>query len=262
VEGVTAEYRGAILSLQRAFEHLRPEGLSRLKGEMDGDTFDWDRLLDHRVAVKMGQTPTERVYIHRRKQERDVAVAFLVDLSGSTRQQMHGGAKTILQLEKEALVLLSRAVAAVGDSFALYGFSGKGKDEVRFYILKEFEEPYQAGIDRRIGAADASFQNRDGAAIRHATAKLARQSSRIKLLLLLSDGRPLDETYTGSYAIADTQKALSEAKRLGIHPYCVTIDQGSDAYLHRMYGDVAYAVIDRVEALPVALPRIYKRLTT
>lgn len=262
VEAILAEHGGLIQSVQTAFQYLRPEGLKRMKGERDGDELDLDALLSSRVEARAGRSPSDRIYIQRRKSERSVAVAFLVDLSGSTQQQLRSGQKSILQIEKEALVILARAVDAVGDRFALYGFSGRGKEGVDFYILKEFEARYTPEIDRRIGQVQPAIQNRDGAAIRHAAMKLAAQPAKIKTLVLLSDGKPLDDDYRGSYATADTKMALREAKRLGVHPYCITVDREGAEYLKGMYGEVAYMVIDQVESLPVKLPQIYRRLTT
>ena len=262
VQAILAEYSGIIQSVQTAFQYLRPEGLKRMKGERDGDELDLDALLSSRVEAKAGRSPSDRIYIQRRKSERSVAAAFLVDLSGSTQQQLRSGQKSILQIEKEALVILAKAVDAVGDRFALYGFSGRGKERVDFYILKEFEERYTPEIDRRIGQVQPAIQNRDGAAIRHAAMKLAAQPAKIKVLVLLSDGKPLDDDYRGSYATADTKMALREATRLGVHPYCITVDREGSEYLKGMYGEVAYMVIDQIETLPVKLPQIYRRLTT
>ena len=81
-------------------------------------------------------------------------------------------------------------------------------------------------------------------------------------MFLLSDGRPLDGEYKDDYSLEDTKAALREARQQGIDPFCVTIDREADSYLRRMYGDVQYAVIDRVETLPSKLPRIYRQLTT
>jgi len=105
-------------------------------------------------------------------------------------------------------------------------------------------------------------QNRDGAAIRHATAKLLAREARTRLLVLISDGRPLDDGYKDEYSLEDTKMSLREARRQGVHPFCVTIDREADAYVRRMYGDVQFMVIDHVEALPMRLPRIYQQLTT
>ncbi len=261
-ESILEEYRGMTQSIVSAFQLLRPEGLKRIKGEREGDTFDLDALLDSRVEIKSGRNPSDRIYISHQKKERSVAAAFLVDLSGSTQQQLPNQDRSILQTEKEALLLLAKAVDAIGDTFALYGFSGKGKDAVDFYIMKDFDEPYSAAIDHRIARIEAAIQNRDGAAIRHAAYKLSAQAAKIKTLVLISDGKPLDDGYHGSYATADTKMALREAKRKGIHPYCITVDREGAEYLKGMYGDVAYMVIDQVKKLPMKLPQIYKRLTT
>ncbi|MFY9271140.1 MAG: VWA domain-containing protein [Candidatus Manganitrophaceae bacterium] len=259
---IVSEYGGMIRSIQSAFQHLRPEGLKRIKGEREGDELDLDALLTSRIEAKSGRATEDRIYIARQKKERSVAVAFLIDVSGSTSQQIPGTGKQVLQIEKEALVLLSKAIEAIGDRFALYAFSGRGKEAIDFYLLKDFDERYDGEIDRRIGGIEARAQNRDGAAIRHATRKLTAEPARVKLLVLISDGRPLDDDYGGAYSTADTKMALREAKRRGIHPYCITVDREGAEYLKGMYGEVAYLVIDRVETLPIKLPQIYKRLTT
>jgi len=262
VDSLLDDDRGMTQSVVSTFQMLRPEGLKRVKGQREGDAFDLDALLDSRVEIKSGRNPSDRIYISHLKKERSVAAAFLVDLSGSTQQQLPDQSKSILQTEKEALLLLAKAVDAIGDSFALYGFSGRGKDGVDFYIMKDFNEPYTRAIDHRIAGIQSAIQNRDGAAIRHAAFKLRAQAAKIKTLVLISDGKPLDDDYRGSYATADTKMALREAKRQGIHPYCITVDREGAEYLKGMYGEIAYMVIDHVERLPMKLPQIYKRLTT
>ena len=80
--------------------------------------------------------------------------------------------------------------------------------------------------------------------------------------MLLSDGRPLDcgcGLYRDSYAQADTRAALMEAKKNGIRPFCITVDSGGSEYLSSMYG-TSFAVIHRVEDVPMQLPQLYHRL--
>ena len=91
---------------------------------------------------------------------------------------------------------------------------------------------------------------------------MKQQEAKTRLLMLLTDGRPLDGDYKDDYALEDTKAALREARRQGVYPFCVTIDREADQYVRRMYGEVEYAVIDRVESLPGRLPRIYRRLAT
>ena len=68
--------------------------------------------------------------------------------------------------------------------------------------------------------------------------------------------------YRGDYGIEDTRQALIEAKTLGIHPFCITIDPAEHSYLSHMYGAANYAFIDDIAKLPIKIPDIYRRLTT
>jgi len=165
-------------------------------------------------------------------------------------------------VEKQGLVLLCEALEAIGDQYAVYGYSGQSRRDVQILILKDFDERYGPQVWRRIDAIRPMVQNRDGAAIRHALRRLSARAARVKLMILLSDGRPLDDAYQDEYALEDTRAALREAKAQGVHPFCITVDAEAPGYLTRMYGDVCYLIIDRVQSLPERLPRIYRTLTT
>jgi nitric oxide reductase activation protein len=191
-------------------------------------------------------------------------VAFLLDMSSSTNEVIAENAKRIIEVEKQALVLISEAVDALGDACAIYGFSGYGRSHVAFYVAKDFQDPWDDRIRARIGRISWKMENRDGAAIRHASQKLKAQPARVRLLILLSDGKPLDcgcDHYYDRYAQEDTRMALQEARAMGVHPFCITVDPKGQDYLKHMYGQVGYTVIDRVERLPDQLPTIYRRLT-
>jgi nitric oxide reductase NorD protein len=134
---------------------------------------------------------------------------------------------------------------------------------VKFYIIKDFSERYSAEIERRIGGITYQNNTRLGAAIRHASTRLAAQEARTRLLIVLSDGRPYDHDYGDSrYAREDTRMALRQARIDGITPFCITIDRESEDHLRDLYGEVGYTIIDDVLSLPERLPGIYSRLTT
>jgi len=261
VSSVLTAHRSAIASLRRVFESLRPPALRRVPGQVDGEDIDLDAVVRRSADLRAGADGGDRVYLRREKRERDVAAAFLVDVSGSTGKQLDG-ARRVIDVAQESLVLLCEAMDALGDRYALYAYSGQGRGSVEFLTIKDFDERLGSATAHRVGGLRPRQQNRDGAAIRHASAKLLAHDAKTRLLLLLSDGKPLDGDYKDDYALEDTKAALREAKRRGIVPFCVTIDRESDAYLRRMYGDVGYAVIDRVETLPLKLPRIYRHLAT
>lgn len=262
VVAATLQTHGSVVSmLRRVFEGLRPPGLKRVSGQADGDEVDLDaavRVWAERVA---GAEFSDRFYIRRERKERDVAVAFLVDVSGSTSRQLDSD-RRVIDVEREGLVLLCEALEAVGDQYALYGYSGQGRGQVDFLVIKDFADRLGGQAAHRLAGLTPLQQNRDGAAIRHATTKLLAREAKTKLLMVISDGRPLDDGYKDEYSLEDTKAALREAKQRGIHSFCITIDRDADSYLKRMYGDVQFTVIDRVESLPLRLPRIYQRLTT
>ncbi|ULA64510.1 MAG: VWFA domain-containing protein [Nitrospira sp.] len=261
VEAALTTHRSAVTALRRFFESLRPPAFRRTAAQADGEELDIDALVRRVAEQQAGMEGSDRIYIRHEKKERDVAVAFLVDVSGSTSRQLESG-RRVIDIEKESLVLLCEALEAVGDQYGVYAYSGQGRAQVEFSVVKEFNEPLGRATAHRLGGLVPRQQNRDGAAIRHATAKLQACEARTKLLVLVSDGRPLDGDYKDDYSLEDTKVALREARQAGINPFCVTIDREADAYLRRMYGDVRFAVIDRVESLPARLPRIYQRLTT
>lgn len=261
VSATLTAHQSRIRSLRRAFESLRPPAFRRVAGQADGEDLDIDAVVRRAADQRAGFEGGDRIYVRREKRDRDVAVAFLVDVSGSTSRRLESG-RRVIDIEKEGLVLLCEALEAVGDQYGLYAYSGQGRASVEFLTIKDFDDRLGAATAHRLGGLTPRRQNRDGAAIRHATAKLLGREVKTRMLILLSDGRPLDGEYKDEYSLEDTKAALRDAQRRGVDPFCVTVDREADSYLRRMYGDVRYSVIDRVEALPTRLPRIYRQLAT
>ncbi|MDR4472371.1 MAG: hypothetical protein MRJ92_06910 [Nitrospira sp.] len=167
VEETLAAQRGPVRLLRRYFESLRPPGLRRMPGQVDGEDLDMDALVGRLADLKAGMEPSERMYVRREKRDREVAAAFLVDLSGSTSRQVEQG-RRIIDIEKQGLVLLCEALTAIGDQFAVYGYSGQGRHQVDFVVIKGFDEPVTGRAGAKLGGIVPLQQNRDGAAIRHA----------------------------------------------------------------------------------------------
>ena len=261
VDQTLEAYAPLVRLLRRYFEAIRPLALRRRGRQEHGEEVDLDAAVARVVDVRGGCEPSDRIYVRREKRERQVAVAFLLDMSGSTGRKLESGPHRVIDVEKQGLVLLSEALNAIGDTYALYGFSGQGRHHVDMVVLKDFEDSPIGRTALRIGAIQPSQQNRDGAAIRHATYRLLQQSARSRLLILISDGKPLDDGYGDEYSLEDTKMALREARMKGIHPFCITIDQAASGYLTRMYGEVGFLVVDNIADLPTRLPRIYQRLT-
>ena len=264
-------HKGVISSIRHQFQLMKPENLTRVANEVDGEEFDLNALIDFVIDRRADGHQSERIYTKRLRRRRDVAVSFLLDQSSSTArpigrhplQPYTPPGRRIIEIEKEGLVLMSEALEAVGDTYSINGFTSEGRRNVKFYIVKDFDEKYGEEVKRRIGGINYQNNTRLGAAIRHATAKLAKQDARTRLLIVLSDGRPYDHDYGDArYAREDTREALRQAKNEGITPFCITIDRESEAELRDLYGEVGYTIIDDVLSLPERLPGIYRRLTT
>jgi hypothetical protein len=186
VEAVLSKHGAAIRVLRRYFEGIRPPAFRQVRGQTHGDDVDLDAAITLRADLMAGVDPSDRLYIRRDRRDRSVAVAFLVDLSGSTGRQIAEDGRRVIDVEKAGLVLLCEALEAIGDQYALYGFSGRGRQDVDFVVLKDFEEGNRSRVAARIGAVQPMHQNRDGAAIRHAAAKLKATDARVQLLMLIS----------------------------------------------------------------------------
>jgi nitric oxide reductase NorD protein len=271
VETTRERHKGIISSIRHQFQLMKPENLLRVTNELDGEDYDLNAVIDYVIDRRADGHQSERIYTKRLRRQRDVAVSFLLDQSSSTARTIgrhplqpytHPG-RRIIEIEKEGLVLMSEALEAVGDSYSINGFTSEGRRNVKYYVIKDFDERHSEEVERRIGGITYQNNTRLGAAIRHAATRLAQQEARTRLLIVLSDGRPYDHDYGDArYAREDTREALKQAKRQGITPFCITIDRESESELRDLYGDIGYTIIDDVLSLPERMPGIYRRLTT
>jgi nitric oxide reductase NorD protein len=250
------KHAGLVKHLRHAFEAMRDEN-RLLKRQAYGDEVDIDALVEALADAKDGSEMSDRLFVRQHRAERNIAVAFMVDMSGSTKGWIN-------EAEREALVLLCEALQRLGDRYAIYGFSGTTRKRCELYRIKEFDEPYNDEVKARISGIRAQEYTRMGFAIRHLTDLLNKVEARTKVLVTLSDGRPDDyfDVYRGQYGIEDTRMALLEARRSGVHPFCITIDREARDYLPHMYGAARYIILDDVRQLPFKVSDIYRRITS
>ncbi|MXY14843.1 MAG: VWA domain-containing protein, partial [Proteobacteria bacterium] len=247
------KHRGLLKHLHRTFESLREDD-RRIKRQPYGDDVDLDAVIEAFSDTRIGLEASQNLFTRSRKVDRNIAVMFMIDMSGST-------AGWVNEMEREALVLLCESLEILGDRYSIYGFSGFTHERCELYRIKEFEEPYSDLVKARISGIQAQGYTRMGAAVRHLTSLLHQVEARTKLLIALSDGRPDDQDgYRGPYGIEDTRRALIEAKYLGVHPFCITIDEEAMDYLQHMYGPASFTVVDDVDKLPYRVSDIYRRI--
>lgn len=254
-------YHGLVKKIRYAFDLLKPEGLVRLRQWIEGDEFDYRALLDYAMDKKAGKIPSDRLYIKHIKKNRDVAVLLLVDISRSTSNKVFNANMTVLDVEKEAIVLFCEALKVVGDDFSIAGFSGTSRLNVDYFRIKDFDENVDCTVKERINAISSQRTTRMGGAIRHATGQLEKKSSKVRILIIIGDGFPNDIDYKHGYAIADTRKALFEARSKNIYTHAITVNLAGDSRLDDLYGHVHHNMISDVRQLPDKLLQIYGHLT-
>jgi nitric oxide reductase NorD protein len=286
-------YGEVLPQVRRHFQRIRPASYRMVRGLEDGDEIDFDRTIESRVAVRMGEVPDGRVYRARKKEARDVATLFLLDMSASTDEPIHREIRKfsdddkddnddwmkawqrrpqspqrprrIIDVNKEALVIMAQSLEEIGDSYAIMGFSGHGRDNVEFYVIKEFDQELTDEVKARVGAVEPKRSTRMGAAIRHVREKFKDVASRAKHVILLSDGFPQDFDYghdrrSNAYGIQDTMVALKELEMAGVLPFCITVDRTGHDYLRQMCSASRYLIIEDIASLPRQLPKIYEQV--
>jgi nitric oxide reductase activation protein len=300
IGGVRSRHSALEKQVRRQFGSIKPRSWQRVRRTSDGDELDLDGMIDAVIDRRTGHDADSRLYVRRDRARRDVSAAFLIDMSASTDfplpdaatvkialadapppdsgLYLYGGQeefpaarsapkRRVIDVSKEALALMCEALQTLGDSYAIYGFSGDGRHNVEFHVAKDFGDKLTARTWAALGAMQPRRSTRMGAAIRHAVTKLARQPSGMKVLIIVSDGYPEDHDYGADrtdreYGIQDTARALREAERAGIVDFCITIDPAGQDYLRRMCAASRYLVIDDVTALPRELSKVYRTLTS
>jgi hypothetical protein len=284
--------------VQKQLEQIRPTGLQRVSRVADGDELDLNAIIEARQDIRAGTSPSERFYSRKERMHRDVCAIFLVDLSASTddpieppepfdwseydenadenlRDPWFSGEadetddepkRKIIDVQREAMVVMASSLDALGDAYGIYGFSGYGKDCVEVYVAKEPNEGFSQKTLLAIAAMQPKRSTRMGPAIRHATHKLMQSGHAMKVLMVISDGFPQDSDYgpergNHDYGVQDTSMALKEAQQKGVESFCVTVDRSGQDYLRQMCPDSRYLVIEEIADLPDQLSKVYTALT-
>jgi nitric oxide reductase activation protein len=172
-----------------------------------------------------------------------------------------GQVKSVLDLEREATLLLAYALSGVGDPFAVAAFCSNRRDDVRYMRVKDFGQRFDTAAAAALVGLRPGYSTRLGAALRHAGADLAGQQTHRRLVLVISDGEPSDiDCPDPRYLVEDARRAVQSLGTRGIDVFCVGLDSGGDAYLNRIFGRNVLQ-LDRIERLPERLPMLYFRLT-
>lgn len=247
--------------IRRIFEQIKPEEAARQKYLEEGDRINTDLLTQFLVSRQRDPSPPVRFYEKPLIRRRDLGTLILLDVSGSTGRQ-DGGDKTI-DIEKKAALMIGEGLDSIGDAFAVCGFSSNGPEQCLYTIYKAFEDHWDATARQRIQAARPGHSTRIGAALRHAGWQLGEQPHRQRLILLITDGKPMDKEYDPHtrYAQYDVRKACEENAHRDIFTFAVTTEANTRADMEIMFPRNRFTILRHIDDLPRVLPRLYMHLT-
>lgn len=251
-EDVLEKHASEVRRIRRTFERLRPRRI-RLRRQLDGPDVDLAAWTSSWATARAGGPFDDRLYEQVRPTRRDLAISLLVDVSGSTDSWV-AGTRRIVDVEKEALLLVCEGLDALGDRYNVLTFSGEGPRGVAVSTVKGFDERDLLQTRRRIASMQPDRYTRIGAAVRHATTLLTREAAPHRLLLVISDGKPNDvDQYEGRYGVEDARQAVAEARLQGVHSFCLTVDRQAPSYIQRLFGPSGFTVLRDPARLPEAL---------
>jgi len=256
------QHAAALKRLKKAIQAQKPTRLAPQLRQFDGDDIDLNAVVTFVTERAAGHSPEAWIYRRREVRQRDVAVTLLADMSTSIMQHLPEGGGRLVDRVRAGVLLFAESMEQVGDAYSIAGFCSKYRDNVSYYMIKDFEDPYTEDVKSVIGGISGRLATRMGAAIRHATARFSGVQATRRLLLILSDGRPEDYDDGGDrrYLHEDTRMAVKEAVNQGVHAFCITVDTMANQYLPQIFGPGHYLVLDHINSLPNKLPEIYLRL--
>ena len=262
IDQITADNKQIASRLKFLLDAMQPQGVQRIRKLEDGDEIDINAAISSMIDFRMGIQPDPRIMMRSVRKVRDISVMVLLDLSESTNEKVLGQDQSVLDLTRQACVLLADAINKIGDPFAIHGFCSDGRHDVEYYRFKDFEQPYNELPKSRLAGMTGQLSTRMGAAIRHATHYLNLQRTSKKLLMVITDGEPADiDVRDPQYLRYDAKKSVEDAARKGISTFCMTLDPRADQYVSRIFGAKNYMIVDQIARLPEKLPLLYAGLT-
>jgi len=199
-------------------------------------------LLDH-----------EGRYFSRNKlpgEKKNLAVALLLDESGSMSSCDR------VTYARAAAIIVYDFCKAMDVPVIIMGHTEYG--EVELYAYTDFDSRDEK--DRyRLMDISSRGGNRDGAALRYVAERLMKQPEENKLLMLISDGQPAANGYSGTAAEADLRGIKKEYTNKGMMFVAAAI--GSDKpNIERIYGDAFLDITDLTQLPVLLVKKIEKEL--
>ena len=226
--------------------------------QTQGEEFDIDAITDLFVDVNSGHTPSAKIYISKRKKEKDLSILILLDISLSSDGYAAGN--RVIDVEKQVSILFGEILDEFNIDFSIDCFYSKTRNHSSYITIKDFDDDWnQAKF--KVGAVEPSGYTRIGAALRHSGAMLDKRNTKNKWVILISDGKPNDyDKYEGKYGINDVKQALRELNERQINSYALAIEAQAKYYLPQMFGQNHYQILTTPVELLKSLVQLYEKI--
>jgi von Willebrand factor type A domain len=260
---LSKEHRHITERVKQIFSTIKPDLVRKEKYLPQGDTLNMDALVGYLCTRKAGIQAPEKFYEKPLINRRSIAVAILIDLSGSTGVNLENG-RSVLDLEKESALILGEGLSQIGDQFGIFGFTGQGRLNAQYYCFKSFEEEWDMDSKKALFSATPGSCTRMGVALRHTGHILGQVTAKRKVIIVITDGKPTDTDYPthNHYAHHDVRKAVQELSKRGVAVFCISTEENQASELDIMMPRKRYVIIKSPEELPGLLSRYYLKLTT
>ncbi len=226
--------------------------------QTQGEEFDIDAITDLFVDVQSGHTPSEKIYLSKRKKEKDLSILLLLDISLSSDGYAAGN--RVIDVEKQVSILFGEILNEFNIDFSIDCFYSKTRNHSTYITVKDFDEDWNRA-KFKVGAVEPSGYTRIGAALRHSGAMLDKRNTKNKWLILISDGKPNDyDKYEGKYGINDVKQALRELNERQINSYALAIEAQAKYYLPQMFGQNHYQILTTPVELLQSLVKLYDKI--
>lgn len=226
--------------------------------QTQGEEFDLDALTDLFVDVHSKLTTSEKVYLSKRKKEKDISILLLLDVSLSSDGYAAGN--RVIDVEKQVSILFGEILDEYNIDFSINCFYSKTRNYSTYITVKDFDEAWDR-TKFKVGAVEPSGYTRIGSALRHSGALLDKRDSKNKWVILISDGKPNDyDKYEGSYGVNDIKQALRELNERNINSYALAIEAQAKYYLPQMFGKNHYQILTTPIELLKSLVQLYDKI--
>ncbi|SNR70383.1 nitric oxide reductase NorD protein [Lutibacter agarilyticus] len=251
------ENRSTLVGLRKMLTSVNNK-YQQQRRQTQGEEFDIDAITDLFVDVHSGHTPSEKIYLSKRKKEKDVSILLLLDVSLSSDGYAAGN--RVIDVEKQVSILFGEILEEFNIDFSIDCFYSKTRNHSSYITIKDFDEDWNKA-KFKVGAIEPSGYTRIGAALRHSGAMLDKRDTKNKWVILISDGKPNDyDKYEGKYGVHDVKQALRELNERNINSYALAIEAQAKYYLPQMFGQNHYQILTTPVELLKSLVQLYEKI--